>query len=168
LDYLDVEFKWTEVEHADYYLIQLGIGSNFTGIYFDTIVSGTSVIVDELNSLLPLKWRVTPFNKTDFCDVEPSELIALELTDVSSTTEIDLDSKVRLIPNVLAEENTIAIESGNLRFKDFEIYSHTGVKIQSGVLTDQEIKLSLDLYAGMYFVVLNNDSQKVTLKFLQQ
>ena len=168
LDYTEVIFNWGEVEHADYYLFQLGLGDGMSVIFFDTIVQSPKLIVDEINPNLPFVWAVTPFNKTDFCDVESSAIMELELTDVSSTKEEELNRQVRLIPNILTESNNIQIASGSERFNSYEVYAYTGEKIQSGKLSGQEISLQQRMNPGMYFVVLKNASRQVSLKFLQQ
>ena len=168
LDFNDVVFNWSSVTNADYYLFQLGLGEEMSVIFFDTIVQDSKVLLDELNSNLPFVWAVTPFSKSDFCDRESSEIVDVVRTDVSSVLEETLAQQVRLIPNVLIDNDRITVESGNLSFKSYEIYSVTGERLQAGDLIDREILLETKLISGMYFVVLNNGTQQVSLKFLQQ
>lgn len=168
LDYQDVVFNWGEVDHADYYLFQLGLGDGMSVIFFDTIVQSTKVEVREINSALPFSWAVTPFNMIDFCDLESSEIMQLELTDVSSTVEQYLNETVKLIPNLLTDQRIIRVESEGINFQSYEIYSLAGNVIQQGQLHNQQIEFSQKLREGMYFVVLKDGQKKVSLKFLQQ
>ena len=168
LDYNDVIFNWSDVENADYYLFQLGLGNGMSVIFFDTIVESSKVNIKEINSSFSFLWAVTPFNSVDFCDLESSEILELELSDVSSVVDESLIQTVRLIPNILSDENSLRIESESLAFQKYEVYSYTGNKIQSGDLDEQEIIFEKDLQAGMYFVVLTDGQNQVSLKFLQQ
>ncbi len=168
LDYKDIVFNWGEVEHADYYLFQLGLGEGMSVIFFDTIVQTSKVEVAELNSALPFSWAVTPFSAVDFCDLESSEIVELELSDVSSIDDQLLADKVKLVPNLLTDDQKIRVESEGLNFSSYEVYSLAGNMIQSGDLQGQEIEFPQRLREGMYFVILKDGPVKVCLKFLQQ
>ena len=168
LDFNDVLFDWSEVVNADFYLFQLGLGDEMSVIFFDTIVQHSALSLKEVNPNLPFVWAVTPFNKTDFCNLESSEIIELVRTDVSGFEEDELNDQVKIIPTILTDHPSIKVDSGNKRFVSYVVYSITGQKMQSGKLTDQEITFERKLNAGMYVVVLNDGKKQQSFKFLQQ
>ena len=165
LDGTDIMFEWSEVEHADYYLFQILIGSN--GVFYDTLVTTTNVWVKELNQALPFNWTVIPFNSSNFCNPEGAEIIEIEPVDVSSVNEDYFDNDVRLIPNLITDHPEIRIESKTI-FDSYSIYVLDGQKIAESVLKTDKINLDSSLEARVYFVRLLKDRQQVTLKFVEQ
>ena len=165
LDYEDIYFSWSEVDHADYYLFQIRVGEN--GIFYDTLVQSQDVWVKELNPLIPFKWTVIPFNSSDFCNPERGDLLDLTPTDVTPTRTEVLDVNTRLVPNVISDQDFLLVESSTF-FDSYSIFSLDGQELIKSDLSGNRIELKSTLNAGIYFVRLEYQSQHITLKFIQQ
>ncbi len=162
LDFKDLYFSWSDVEHADYYLFQVLVG---TGVFYDTLVTSTHVHVKELNSLIPWKWTVTPFNSHEFCNPTSGEILDLDPLNLSKTKDIYSNQTARLIPNVLSETKLMIVDA-EISFDHYEIYSTAGMLVENNSMDNNEIFIDADLVAGLYFVRLRHNQQHITLKFI--
>ncbi len=164
LDFEDIYFDWSEVTHADYYLFQVFFG---TAVLFDTLVTTPGAWLKEMNPVLPLKWTVTPFNSSDFCNPVSGEILDIEATDVSSVYEEINDAEIILIPNIITTHRDIRIQSRNT-FESYSIFSIEGGKVAEAKLSNGKIPIPESLASGVYFVRLVVGNKYVTKKFVKQ
>ena len=61
-------FEWEEIDHAENYVLQVSRLPGFNFIVVDTVINGTSAIIQNLRPDTRYFWRVKAFNSFSFCN----------------------------------------------------------------------------------------------------
>jgi len=75
-------------------------------LYLDTIIASPNLTVDEMASIFDYFWRITPFSKSKLCNMEPSEIHPLIITDVSDVKEATTGA-LSFYPNPIGSVKTL-------------------------------------------------------------
>jgi len=170
LDYQDISFEWDPVENADYYYVQIGIEPSFGVVLFDTLISSTDFVLNELSDNFSYHWRISAFNAIEFCNPARSEGQEIIFTDVTNTKDpIEYDLKV--YPNPIGSKKELFIEGNKNSYEKYQIYNSQGEYIQNGILiADQEdlkININKKLNSGIYFLKLIGEKGSTIIQFIQ-
>ncbi|HPQ21831.1 MAG TPA: T9SS type A sorting domain-containing protein, partial [Saprospiraceae bacterium] len=157
--------QWSQVENADYYLVQFSKYSQFSIISLDTIVENNEMLVPQLENDSKWYWRVMPFNAYNF-DIQFSNGSLFFTSEMVSTSE--LSSTIKAWPNpVLKGEFNISLDH-NEKIENIEVYDISGRHI----LLDMNINGSMasietkNLNMGVFIVRINTDKQYYTLRMM--
>ncbi|TVR76588.1 MAG: T9SS C-terminal target domain-containing protein [Chitinophagaceae bacterium] len=83
------QLKWTSVNNAEAYSIEISSNPGFSDIIKDTIVSDTSVIFNDLPVSNNLRARVKAFNSTSFCSASSNMIVFNTTQSVSFTVNVE-------------------------------------------------------------------------------
>lgn len=163
--YSGVELSWTEAEHADSYLLQLGFEPTLSAILFDTIVKGNSVQLFNLNEDYEYYWRVRGFNNFHFCS-EFSEKEIFNTGDFVNTNDLQLEDALILVPNPSINHQRVSIQNhSGLNIEEVIVYNLYGKKV---LQTNGADPIDTEqLNAGLFWFKIRLESnQFVTKKML--
>ncbi|HPK09101.1 MAG TPA: T9SS type A sorting domain-containing protein [Saprospiraceae bacterium] len=165
VNYQNINLQWSQVENADYYLVQFSKYSQFSIISLDTIVENNEMLVPQLENDSKWYWRVMPFNAYNF-DIQFSNGSLFFTSEMVSTSE--LSSTIKAWPNpVLKGEFNISLDH-NEKIENIEVYDISGRHI----LLDMNINGSMasietkNLNMGVFIVRINTDKQYYTLRMM--
>lgn len=167
LDGQEILFSWDQIENADFYLLQVGLGESLNLIYYDTIVRSPEVIVSDLPTNFDLFWKVISFNSTEFCAALASDIIEYIPTDVSSIEILDAVD-IKVIPNLISGHETIKLLSEQIKFTDYSLYTSEGMILEKGKIdSNQTIDINGALRSGLYFIELTDGSNKYLQRLMK-
>ena len=128
----DVEFKWNPVEHADFYKLEITILPTFFATLYTYYTDQTSFEVLSLNPDKDYYWRVSPFSKTDFCELEPGAPRHFNTSSVSNSQELfESNHKIILYPNPSIGGEIFIEGLKSDEFYNIQIFSLEGSLISS-------------------------------------
>ena len=168
--YNSVFLDWTDVEHADNYLLEISGGGDF----FSYILSDSEFLMEELSPNKIYTWTVTPYNETGGCASKRTNI--LRTNDINSSIE-DLD----FIDNFLVYPSPsngnqiyLLIESTKSFSSNIEVYNlhsqrvieRNNIQIQPGI-NRFEIE-TVFLSNGIHFIHFVTEEGTAQLKLLIQ
>lgn len=168
--YNSVFLDWSEVEHADNYLLEISGG----GDSFSYILSDSEFLMEELSPNKIYTWTVLPFNETGGCASKRTNI--LRTNDINSSIEdLSFIDRFLVYPSPSSGNRvSLLIESTKSFTSIIKIYNFQGQSfmennlksIQPG-LNQFKIETS-SLTNGIYFIHLITEEGTAQLKFLIQ
>ncbi len=171
-----VELKWTAVDGAESYYVEVDRSSSFTQDNFKYVVKTNSLILEDvLDADRNYRWRVTPYNASYTC--VPTSSIERFRTNIStSVPSIGTVNDWTVQPNPVSENADLAItvNAKNAFIATVKFYNLTGqllttqadVRFEQGQSTTQIDKGQLS--KGVYFIALENEEGILNKKIIVQ
>lgn len=162
-----VTFTWNPIEHSEYYLFQLSRTSTFSVILKSVQTIATSIEVDSLPLDKRLYWRVTPFNKQDFC-TETSKTFTFS-TSINSGIATNTTDQISLFPNPVSKDGFIRIQAQRpVQNESIRLFSFQGEELTTRIQYQRNSQIinigKSNLIPGIYFLSINNRFHKLLIK----
>ncbi len=169
----DTPVKWSAVENAKGYYLQLGTTSGGNDI-LDRLDVGSVTYFDagELPKKSTIYVNLTPYNK--YGNAYGCDEFTFTTSDISSGIKNDtlnFGKLVEMFPNPAKDFITVKKLSGDINSIDIEIYDFAGRSIKSKILERNVYKKIIDisiLNSGVYFVKMNIDNAVYYKKLIVQ
>jgi hypothetical protein len=174
--YNAVNMSWSEVEGADYYLLQVALIPNFSPLFthFDDFVEGTSITLEALDSNRTYYWRVRPISDFQVC-TDFTEIHTFDTGSSFSTQQGNDDIaafEVRRNPARLSEGLQLNIQANTVSSGDIKLYNLSGQLVrdygaQDFSVGENSVNLPLgSLETAIYILCLDTPSGLLTRKIL--
>lgn len=174
--YDSVRLEWSNVEHADFYIVQLNNNPNLNGTVLSSfITSDTFAVLRDLNRRLPYYWRVRPFNRyaveSDFGETWQFRTG----TRLTNTIDPGFDAALIVAPNPVNGGRELRVEGreleagGNLNLELFDASGRVLQQRRNIRVTAAGFNERLptdDLTPGVYFLRLRLDDRLVTRRVI--
>ncbi|MGB1247654.1 MAG: zinc-dependent metalloprotease [Chitinophagales bacterium] len=156
----NLNLRWESVEHADYYFVQLAYSSFFNTL-IDTIVTDTSLIVNNLLDNRDYVWRVLPFNYRYTCGDYYTSTIHFKTSTFSGDV-------LTTSPDCPGENST----SGSAQFSNplgSDIYTWSSIDpiLNSQIQGNTSFNAN-NIAAGNYMLEVNRGGEILIIDFVVQ
>jgi hypothetical protein len=155
--YRDIHLDWSDVDLADYYLVQFSKFSGFQIVAIDTIVSGSDMVMPKLELNKKYYWRIMPFNSHNF-DFIFSQGSSFTTSEVSSA--VDISNEIICQPTVIHAGQSIRVSlENNNTLDELKLIDINGKVLQSVKnIENTSIEINTVLQPGSYFVSITSGS----------
>ncbi len=169
-----VHFEWEAVPNASFYLIQIArTVASFSIIHEQAFVSSTNYTSTALDANRYYDWRISAFNKSDFCTIEYSEEGLFSTGDeLTNTHNIDSSKNFSILSNLISNELFLEFETPTKTDATVFISSINGQFIQEnnwlvkGGLNKKTVNIAT-LSKGIYFCSVKTANGVFTKRFIK-
>jgi len=163
--------KWTNVEGATAYRLQVAQGFNIANTFIDTVINSNQFDIENLASNKSHVWRVAAIedgNEGLFSGT--SRFVTKNAVSVGTNNRTIFTAQI--LPNPVNSNSKIRLEilqSGNTTIRIYDVKGNLVEIAFAGILNEgiYDFRLPLiNLYPGYYFVYVNSGNVKKVLKFL--
>ncbi len=160
-----VSLSWQEAQQADRYELRYRVAGTEPFTFLDSIVP-SSIELTDLESITTYEWEVR-----SACDAAASEWVqGPEFTTGISTSLKELKAlDVQVYPNPSSESFTIKVLNSEELFISVNVRNALGQLIYSNEKqsVNESISIGKDWSAGIYMIVLTNETQGGTFKVIK-
>lgn len=172
-----VVLNWTAPTNATHYGIEIAYSPNFSAnsMVETAVVSGTSYTATNLNPSQIYRWRVIPFNATDFCAASISSTGVFTTTNFATKTRaIESINNVSLRPNfaTAGQSVNLIVDAVKSFEADINVYSVQGQLVSQSVQTAFQVGNNVhqintsDFTSGIYFVTIQTETGIINKKLV--
>jgi hypothetical protein len=173
--YTQIAFDWDDVPGANQYLFIVDRFSSFTSAPKRTIVTGSSIVLDELTSGARYYWKVWPFNESQ-TGAGWSETQSFIVGTTSAVNEISSVESFDVYPNPVTDGKLhISMRSTESFDAEIRLIDLSGKVMHQSqghqILAENQWNIELstnDFSAGLYIVQVVSDKGVITSKFTVQ
>ncbi len=169
--YNSVFFDWTDVEHADTYLVE--VQDVFGGTITEYFTSESYLWLTDLEADTKYAYFVHPFNETNAC-FKTNKVIFDTGSGLTSVHEIRNLETFEIFPNPISDQGDITIGLSTLTSLDatIQISSANGSKVYSqfisGIKGKTQFTIPSPVAAGMYFISIITNEGSTTRRIIKQ